>query len=554
MTVSNQGAVGATVRIIILIVLGYAPSISYSAAVKKEELAFTSYKELAQIRLENTRDILQKDIQALSSRLDIQDKRLDTQNSHIDQSLSLLGILLTALGIILPLAGLAGYFSVSRKARSEAQTEAQKEARKEAKVTANEWFGVHADELQTRLDALQEKLQALENQAEVGFNLHIQRVQDGADLAIKEIQLSVSGQDISKAKISETAASALAEAATAATNKPESTYTFRDWNNRAFDAYRKGETERAARFWRDAADVKSATPQQVSQAMSNAGAAMTELKRYEQAIGIYDEFIKRFDGKEGEDMKSSVAEALNGKAGCLGLLGRFDEADALLDIIISRLEKNEILSHSEYMAHALTNKIIGLSIKNLDNQAFELCEYFLSRFDDADTQEIVKHLITVRSRKIGLLSSADRTNEANQIFDHTIAQFGEWDDSEIKDEIGKLKNAKAFALLCQAKAKWADLHFRKDALKQAANLFDEAIAEVSDISVPLGNQAYCAHLLGENKKSISEKLLQGLTLDGKWLYEATLRDLLIHPVPEKDETYRVLLEELWTSIREQLKS
>ena len=554
MTAYNQGAVGCTARIIIFFVLGYIPSISYSAAVKRDELVFSSYKELAQTRLESTRDILQKDIQALSSRLDIQDKRLDTQNSHIDQSLSILGILLSVLGILLPLAGLAGYFSISRKARSEAQIEAHKEARKEAKVTANEWFGVHANELQRRLDALQESLLTLENRAEAGFNLHLQRVQDGADLAIKEIQLTVSGQYTSKNKISETAASALAEAATAATNKPESSYTFKDWNNRAFDAYRKGEKERAAHFWRDAADVKSATPQQISQALCNAGATMTELYRYVQAIEIYDELLKRFDFEEAEDMESSVAEALNGKAGCLGLLGRYDEAIALLDIIISRFEEDETLAHSEYIAHALTNKIIALSIKDLNDQALELCEHFLARFDEADTQEIVKHLITVRSRKIILLSYTNRIDEGNQIFDRTIAQFGESEDSEIKDEIGKLKNAKAFILLCQAKAKWADKEFRNSALNQAATIFDQVLTEVSDLSVPLGNRAYCAHLLGDDEKIIREKLLQGLSLDGTWLYEETLRDLRIHPIPERDEPFRILLEELWTSIRNRSKS
>ncbi|QYM67263.1 hypothetical protein K1X80_19890 [Pseudomonas sp. So3.2b] len=553
MTVSNQGAVGATARIIILIVLGYTPSISYSAAIKNDELAFSSYKELAQIRLDSTRDILQKDIQALSSRLDSQDKRLDTQNSHIDQSLSLLGILLTALSILLPLAGLAGYFSVSRKARSEAQIEAQKEARKEAKITANEWFGVHANELQSRLDTLQANLITLESQAEAGFNLHIQRVQDGADLAIKEIQLSVSGQHTSQAKISETAASALAEAATAATNKPESTYTFKDWNNRAFDAYSKGKKERAVRFWRDAADVKSATPQQVTRAMSNAAATMTELYRYEQALEIFDELIKRYDSKE-DDIESSLAEALNGKAGCLGLLGRFDEANALLDIIISRLEKNETLSHSEYMAHALSNKIIGLSVKNLNDQALALCEHFLARFDETSTQEIAKHLIAVRSRKIGLLSEKNQIDEGNQIFDRTMEQFGDSEDLEIKDEIGKLKNTKAFVLLCQAKKRWADRQFRNDNLNQAATIFDEVLTEVSDLSVPLGNRAYCAHLLGGDEKFIRDKLLQGLTLDGEWLYKETLRDLLIHPVPEKDEPFRILLEELWASVKKRSKS
>lgn len=543
--VYNKCALRTLTLTIFFIFLGYFPSTSYSANTNHREQDLSTYKEIAQIRLESTRDIIQKDIQALSSRLDTQDKRLDTQNSHIDQNLSLLGILLSVLAILLPLAGLVGYVSVSRKARVEAQLE----ARKEAKVSSNEWFGVHASELQSRLDGLQENLQTLEIRAEAGFNLHIQRVQDGADLAIKEIQLSVSGHDTFKTNISETSANALAEAATAAKNKPESKYTFTDWNNRAFDAYSKGDIERAARFWRDAAEVNSATPQQVSLALYNAGVAMSELKRYEQAIEIHDDIIKRFDGKQIKNMESTIAEALNGKASCLGLLGRHEEADLLLDAIIARLEKDEKFSHSEYMAHALINKIIGLSIKKLYAQVLKLCEHFLERFDKAESQEIVKHLITVRSQKIGALKVSNREDEINNIYNRTIAQFGESNDPEIIEEIGKIKTTMAYVFICQAKEKWTDSKFRIKTLYQAAALLNEAIIVIPHIAVVYGNQAYCAHLLGEDKKFIIDKLTQGLILDGPQLYAETLDDLLIHPIPEKDHIFRVMLEEVWGNVK-----
>ena len=161
MMVFNKGALRTSTLTIFFIFSGYLPSTSYSANTTLRESDLSTYKEIAQIRMESTRDIIQKDIQALASRLDTQDKRLDTQNSHIDQNLSLLGIMLSVLTILLPLAGLVGYISVSRKARVEAQLE----ARKEAKVSSNEWFGVHASELQSRLDDLQENLQALETRA-----------------------------------------------------------------------------------------------------------------------------------------------------------------------------------------------------------------------------------------------------------------------------------------------------------------------------------------------------------------------------------------------------
>ncbi|VVP67617.1 hypothetical protein PS907_01739 [Pseudomonas fluorescens] len=551
MIVFCEGRFKLRARMLLLIALWNLPLACYSAGHKNTNLDLDTYKDFAQLRLESTRDILQKDIQAISSRLDFQDKRLDTQNSHIDQNLSLLGILLSALGVLLPLAGLAGYISVSRKARSEAQIEAQKAARKEAKITANEWFDAHANELQVRLDALQKNMQELEDQAEAGFNIHIQRVQDGADLAIKEMQLSIHGQTSLNTHISENAASALSKAATAAKNKPESQYTYIDWNNRAFDAYRKGEIERAVRFWRDAADDESATPIQAASALANAGSAMGEINRHDQSIEIYNELLKRFDGKGIEGMESLIATALNGKAGSLGLLGLHDEADVLLDIIIDRLEKRETFANSEYMAHAITNKVTGLVIREMDDEALKHCNLFLDRFGGKISKEIANHLITIRGYQFSILSRQKRQVEAENVYDRTILQFDYLDDPEIKSEMGKLKNGKAFILICQAKERWSDYKFRTDSLHQADMLLNEIPPSEVYFPIILGNQAYCTFLLGHNENSVREKLIQGLKLGGANLYEGTIKDTLINPVPEKDNDFKVLVDEIWESIRTQ---
>ncbi|MCT8949871.1 hypothetical protein [Pseudomonas iridis] len=540
-------------RIVVLIAfLGGAlclSSFSYAATVKQEALDLATYKDLTQIRLDNIRESLQKDIQALSSRLEIQDKRLDTQNSHIDQNLSILGILLSALGIALPLAGLAGYFSVSRKARNEAKIEAQKEARKEAEVTANAWFQLHAHELQSRLDALQSKLQQMEGQAEVGFNTHIQRVQHGADLAIKEMQLSVSGQHSFKKNISELAATALSEAAIAAKNKPESEYTFKDWNNRAFDAYRVGDNERAARFWRDAADDSSASPEQVAQALSNAGSALTDLKQFDQAIRIYEEVIQKFAVTDNPLLRKSVATSLNGKATCLGLMGNLEELNQLLDMLISQLEADDILSHGEDMAHAMTNKAVGLGLLKKHQEALELCEAFEKRFNDTKTLEIQSHLITIRCNKISNLWDLNQKHEIDRVYEDTLAEFGKSEDLEIKQELGDLKSGRAFIYMSDAKEQWSNEEFRQDTLNKAAILLGEALLLRPNEGSILGNQAYCEYLMSNDVADIQKKLIYALDLDGQFLYEGTLNDLLIHPVPEKDNAFRILLDDAWEIVK-----
>jgi tetratricopeptide (TPR) repeat protein len=540
-------------RIVALIaLLGSAVCLSsfcYGATVKQEALDLATYKDLTQIRLDYTREIFQKDIQALSARLENQDKRLDTQNSHIDQNLSILGVLLSALGIALPLAGLAGYFSVSRKARDEAKIEAQKEARKEAEVTANDWFQLHAHELQSRLDALQSKLQQMEGQAEVGFNTHIQRVQHGADLAIKEMQLSVSGQHSFKKNISELAATALSEAAIAAKNKPESEYTFKDWNNRAFDAYRVGDNERAARFWRDAADDSSASQEQVAQALVNAGSALTDFKQYDQAIRVYEEVIQRFSATDKPLLKKSIATSLNGKATCFGLTGRLEEFNQQLDALMSQLEADDMLSHGEDMAHAMTNKVVGLGLLKKHEEALELCEVFEKRFNDTQTLEIQSHLITVRCNKISNLWDVNRKDTIDTIYEGTLAQFGSSKDVEIKQELGELKSAKAFMSMCDAKEQWSDEEFRQETLNQAAALLNEALLLRPNEGSILGNQAYCEYLKSNGVEDVREKLVHMLDLDGQPLYEATLNDIQTHPVPEIDNAFRILLDDAWEIVK-----
>lgn len=399
------------------------------------------------------------------------------------------------------------------------------------------------------MNELQSKLQQFEGQAEADINSHIQRVQDGADLAIKEIQISVTAQHAYKTEIPENAATALSEAAIAAKNKPEIEYTFNDWNNRAFDAYRKDDKERAARFWRDAAEDDSATPEQVAVALSNAAAALTDLKRYGQAIEIYDEIIKRFDKSKNKAIIPNIANALNGKASCLSLTERNDEADLLLDKIISRFNKDEVLSSSAHMALAITNKIISLTIQEKSSDALNLCDEFIERFDATTDLEIIGHLITVRYRKIALLWPLDRMEEANLLYEHTLQQFGKLDDLEISKEIGKLKNTMAFILLCQAKGRWCDDQYRNDNLRKAASLLEESIAAIPGESMVLRNQAYCNFLLGETEESTLAKLTHALRMGGKHLYSETLNDIKISPVAEKDEIFLSLLNGAWLEVQ-----
>jgi len=102
--------------------------------------------------------------------------------------------------------------------------------------------------------------------------------------------------------------------------------------------------------------------------------------------------------------------------------------------------------------------------------------------------------------------------------------------------------------LCLAKQYWSDEILRQQRLQEAQSLFAHTLEHNSDKGIVLGNQAYCAYLLGQAGSVVRESLHQAPTEDGEMLYNAALGDLGIHPVPP-DEAFREILEEEWTKVK-----
>jgi tetratricopeptide (TPR) repeat protein len=465
------------------------------AADEKAASELAAYKELSQTRLEATRDLLQKDVQALSGRLDMQDKRLDSQNAHIDQNLSLLQTLLTVLGVVLGLAGVAGYVSVQRKARKEAQ------------AASASWFRQHAKELDETINSLQLRVLEVEERATsaiTAINEHAQGVQNSADKAIQTIQQGMADPSKPFMNIPPEDAEALMQLARSLKEKPEATYTFKDWDNRAFAAYNAGDREGAARFWREAASSENLQPVDGAMALFNAGVALGALDRREQEIAVYDELIDRFGASDETGVRDVVAKTLLNKGFRLGQQGRHGEEIAVYDVLIHRFGAATEAALREQVAKALVNK----------------------------------------GSRLGALQ---RVEEAIAVYDEVIRRYGEASETALREQVAMAKNGKGFALLCRGKQRWQEEENRQDDLRQADTLFLQALERDTEKSIVLGNQAYCAHLLGRYEGEVREKLTKALKEGGKELYDATLRDLVIHTAPP-DTAFRALLDEVWQEV------
>jgi hypothetical protein len=526
--------------VIFLLLLVTTPAI---AVGEKEQSDLTSYKEISQIRLDNARELLQKDIQSLSLRLDAQDKRLDAQNSHIDQSLSILGSLLSYLGIVLALAGLAGYVSVQSKAKKEAQ--------KEAKATTNEWFERSSADVQVRLNNLQSKLDLLESQAETNFSSHMQQLIDKqalADLAMNNIQQSIVEAQSFFKSIPEVEAQALSEAAQATKNKPESQYTYIDWNYRAFDALRKGDKESAVQYWRASASSIPVAPDVKSQALYNAGATLALLNRHDDAISMFDEVVKSFWDSSNPFLERQVAQALNGKIVSLGMQKRYAEALASIDIFLKRFEQSQQDELQVQIRTALYHKGVTYQEMSRIDECLETFDEIVERFESSEYQQGKEWAVAAQTSKGLTLLKVGRDEEANVILDDVISRCADDQSDAIRNQVGKAMNSKGYSLLCQAKEAWSNSELRSELLEHASSFFTQGLIKYPGNAFILGNLAYSGHLLNRSTVEVEGYLTEALNIGGENLYNETINDINTHPIGDRDDEFRTLLDKCWNAI------
>lgn len=480
------------------------------------ESDFNAYKELAQVKLDAAKESLQKDVAALGTRVDNQDKRIDQQGNRIgDVSISLtwFGILLTLLAII---AGFVGYYTASTKARKEAQDEARK--------AVDDWLKTHEADLKQRIKAAEDF--AAESRA------HIQTFED----EINQLKAQLSDKLIAHTdnKMAETTAlvedakrqiqAAIAQSAGQTTpsaspealealqtqaenlrHKSEAEYTFNDWNVRAFAAFGERKFEDAVQYWHRASESPNAPPNQVARALANKGIALSRLGRAYEAIVAYDLADSRYANDTTLAVREHVARALGSKGNALEQLGHTDEAIAAYDLVEARYANDAAPALREHVALALIIK--GNALEGLG-----------------------------------------RIDEAIAAYDLVEARYASDTAPALREQVAYARNGKGFTLRCRAKAEWDTLDQRQADLDMAASLFAQAESEYPNKPTVLGNRAYCAHLRGEPVEVVRPLLKRALKDGGERLYKGTLDDLAIHPVPE-DAAFRVLLDEVWAEVR-----
>jgi tetratricopeptide (TPR) repeat protein len=528
---------------------------SASAAQKPPDKELDTFKVVSQLRLENARDLLKKDMQTLGVRIDSLDKRIDSQNTHIDQSLSLLSIVLGVLGIVFAVGSLVGYFSVRSRALKQAET------------SAEEWFNKNAATIQSEIDSLREKFKGLEVAADTNFISHKEKMKAKetlADKAVVDLQKLISspqsarGEKISDASnsasqpLSDQITEALAQVALATKDKPESKFDFNDYNFRAFDAFWKGDKESAIQFWRSAAYHRSTTSDASYQALLNVGRTLNEIARHDEAITVFDDILDRNSQHSSESSKVIEIQALNGKALSLVSKKEYDLSLKVYDAIMDKITRAGKAVPTELIVESLGNRAVAFEQKGEFEKSLKLHDEILRDYSNKGSSDLERMMLNVTVSALRTLARLKQYEEFDKRFEKMVASFGGESSPKSKRCISLALNSKGFSLLCWAKEIWPDEDQRKVALEDACKLFSEG-ADLSPQNMHiLGNIAYCKHLLGFPVSDVKTYMVKAINLGGKKLYEATLGDLEIFPVPAVDAAFRTILDGVMHSYQSQI--
>ncbi|WP_374246385.1 tetratricopeptide repeat protein [Zoogloea sp.] len=409
-----------------------------SAADKSvPESDFNAYKELAQVKLDAAKESLQKDVAALGTRVDNQDKRIDQQGSRIGD----VSIWLTAFSALVSVAlaaiGLIAYVSVKSRARDEAQAVAKEEAPK----TVKEWLATHEAELRRRIgdaeqaaQTAQEHIAKLETeiaelQAQASAHIHAVRERVAAEgdkvtEAIRLIGERMGKPDSTAAPIPPDLLAALERSAAALNRKDEGEYTFDDWKRRGYAAYGEDKKAEAAEAWRKAADMPDAPAEAAAQALFNAGLALGQLGRTDEAIAAYDLVEARYAKDTAPALREAAVRALFNKGYALGQLERTDEAIATYELVEARYAKDTAPTLREQVAMALVNKGYALGQLGRADEAIAAYELVDARYakDTAPAlrEQVAKALVN-KGYALGQLGRSDEAIAANELVEARYA-------------------------------------------------------------------------------------------------------------------------------------
>lgn len=316
-------------------------------SVSQDDLS--AQKELLQAKLDANKELAQKDMEVLNKRVDAVDKRIDDQVSRVsdignsvDRFAAISGIIGILITVLLAAGGLIGYFSVVAKVRRDAQD------------AAKNWLHENEKELRSKTETLHSNAQEAINTTLEGVNSSASEAKAAMERLQKEIgRTQPDSPDTPESrKDTET----LQRRSEELKGIPENSYSFDDWNTRAFAAYNAGQLEHAALYWKNAAQIPAAGAENSAMALFNQAIALGQLKKHDAAIAVFDQLISRYAGDNSVALRQQVAKAIVSKGAAHGELGDHDKEIATYEQVIDTYSADPAPALREQVAIAMNGR------------------------------------------------------------------------------------------------------------------------------------------------------------------------------------------------------
>lgn len=459
-------------------------------------------------------------------------KRIDDYLIYAGQSLDRFGLCIT---IGLALVGFVGYFSFAEKTK------------REAKNIAEEWFNNHTEELQKTIRRLEDEAKNARNK----MSEHVGAVERTAEEVKAVMQRNTalvapdkpeSGNDSSIISPKETAL---------LKGVPTSDYKFSDWNSLAYTAYSNEKFEEAVFYWLKALEAPDINNIESAMTLYNRGVVQRQLNQHDASIKSCDEVVDIFGNATELVLKELVAKALLVRGFAQFSQNLSDAAMSSYDDIVYRFGNSRELKLKQLVAIALNNKGgMQIRINNFDG-AIHTFDELLCRFGSEEDvslkEEVAKALINKAFSQMKLRLS----DVAMQTYEEVIHLFGDKTEAAFNIQVSYAHNGMGFEYICKGKhalslgdVTGANVYFNK-AITHLDKASSYTLPEQSN-GLILGNRAYALALLGSI--SLAEEsfaaALRSPVDGGKKLYEETLNDFDIYPIPQ-DESMRNLVNQQW---------
>lgn len=477
------------------------PAISGNG-IGKDEL--DAQKEWLLLKIDSGKELAQKDIEAQGKRLDALDKRIDDQVSRVsdignavDRFSVVTGWIAILITGVLALGGLLGYLSVTKKAREEAEVVSE--------ITSKKWFDDNHQTLSERIRDLENAVaQALEKIAHSVADVEMHR-----QSAINTIQNGITSGVDSNPKLSPEDEEGLRASVKQLKDKPEANYSFDDWNTRAFAAYQARQFEDAALFWKYAAEVPNAGAVNTAQALFNRAVTLSDLKRDDEAIVLYDQLIATYADDKTSALREQVARAMGSKAFRLGQKEKNEEATALYDQLIATYADDKTPALREQVGRAMLNKAVALGKMEKSEEAIALCEQLIATYANDKTPALCR-------------------------------------------QVAMAMNGNGFNYLMLAKKNWNTQEHALHSLMQAEQCLQTCLEKKAQWGMALGNLAYVQWLLQRptDSEASFRTALKSKENGGDELYKLTLDDVAQYTIPE-DVDFKEMVERLWAEYKGQ---